>query len=60
MNENNSKEDFLRVRELLNETLLRDAFIFAILYLFILSQSWKNIFLLLFPIITFGFSLFFR
>ena len=60
MRENNSNEDFLRVRELLNEALLRDAFIFAILYLFTLSQSWNNIFLLLFPIITFGFSLFFR
>ncbi len=60
MSENNSKEDFLRLREILNETLIRDAFIFAILYLFILSQSWTNIFLLLFPIITFGYSLFFR
>ena len=60
MSKNNSKEDFLRVKELLNETLLRDAFIFTIFYLFILSQSWINLFLLLFPIITFGFSLFFR
>jgi len=60
MSDNNSKEDFLKVREVLNETLLRDAFIFAILYLFILTQSWNNIYLFLFPIITFGFSLFFR
>ena len=59
MSENNSKEDFLKVREVLTKTLLRDAFIFAILYLFILTQSWNNIFLFLFPIITFGFSLFF-
>ena len=60
MSENNSKEDILKVREVLTETLLRDAFIFTILYLFILTQSWNNIFLLLFPIITIGFSLFFR
>lgn len=60
MSENNSKEDFLKVREVLTKTLLRDAFIFAIFYLFILTQSWNNIFLFLFPIITFGFSLFFR
>jgi hypothetical protein len=60
MSENNSREGFLKAREVLNETLLRDVFIFIILYLFVLSQSWTNIFLLLFPIITFGFSLFFR
>lgn len=60
MSENNSKGVFLRLREILKETLLRDVFIFVIFYLFILSQSWSNIFLLLFPIITFSFSLFFR
>ncbi|NVM16254.1 MAG: hypothetical protein HWN80_00955 [Candidatus Lokiarchaeota archaeon] len=60
MSENNSEEDFLRLRELLNESLLRDVLVFAILYLFIFAQSWSNIFLLLFPIITFSFSLFFR
>lgn len=60
MSENNSDEGFLRVRDILNETLLRDVFIFVVFYLFILSQSWTNIFLLLFPIITFSFSFFFR
>ncbi|NVM44001.1 MAG: hypothetical protein HWN79_03700 [Candidatus Lokiarchaeota archaeon] len=60
MSENNSNEVFLRVREIINETLLRDVFIFVVFYLFILSQSWTNIFLLLFPIITFSFSFFFR
>jgi len=60
MSENNSKEDFLNVRELINESLLRDVFIFVILYLFTLSQSWNNIFLFLYPIITFNYSLFFR
>jgi len=60
MIENNSKEDFLKVRELLNESLFRDVFVFVFLYLFVLTQSWINIFLLLFPIITFSFSIFFR
>lgn len=60
MSENNSKKEFLRVRELLKEPLLRDVFLFVIFYLFLLTQAWVNIFLLLFPIITFGFSLFFR
>ncbi len=60
MSEKNTKQEFLRLRELLNESLLRDLIIFVIFFLFILAQSWKNIFLLLFPIITYTFSLFFR
>jgi len=60
MSENNSDENYLLLRELLNETLLRDIIIFIILYLFVLSQSWENLFLLLFPIITFAYSVFFR
>ncbi len=60
MSENNSEENYLLLRELLNETLLRDIIIFIILYLFILAQSWENLFLLLFPIITFAYSVFFR
>ena len=60
MSEKNTKQEFLLLRELLNESLLRDLIIFVIFYLFILAQSWKNIFLLLFPLITYTFSLFFR
>ncbi|GAH83973.1 unnamed protein product [marine sediment metagenome] len=60
MSENNSDEKYLLLRELLNETLLRDIIIFIILYLFVLAQSWENLFLLLFPIITFAYSVFFR
>ncbi len=60
MSEKNNKQEFLLLRELLNESLLRDLIIFIIFYLFILAQSWKNIFLLLFPVITYTFSLFFR
>lgn len=60
MIENNSDENYLLLRELLNETLFRDIIIFIILYLFILTQSWVNLFLLLFPTITFAYSVFFR
>ena len=60
MSEKKTKQEFLLLRELLNESLLRDLIIFVIFYLFILAQSWKNIFLLLFPVITYTFSLFFR
>lgn len=60
MSEKNSDENYLLLRELLNETLIRDIIIFIILYLFVLTQSWENLFLLLFPIITFAYSVFFR
>ncbi len=60
MSEKNSDENYLLLRELLNETLLRDVITFIILYLFVLAQSWENLFLLLFPIITFAYSVFFR
>ena len=60
MSDKNTKQEFLLLRELLNESLLRDLIIFVIFFLFILAQSWKNIFLLLFPVITYTFSLFFR
>ena len=60
MSEKNSEENYLLLRELLSETLLRDIIIFIILYLFVLAQSWDNLFLQLFPIITFGYSVFFR
>ena len=60
MSEKNTDHEFLLLRELLNESLLRDLIIFVVFFLFILAQSWKNIFLLLFPVITYAFSLFFR
>jgi len=60
MSENNSDENYLLLRELLNETFFRDLIVFIILYLFVLAQYWENLFLLLFPIITFAYSVFFR
>ncbi|MHA1294323.1 MAG: hypothetical protein ACTSQJ_16895, partial [Promethearchaeota archaeon] len=47
-------------KEPLLESLYRDLILFSFLLLLILSQNWENIFLLLFPIITFSFGIFFR
>lgn len=60
MSEHNSNQRYLKLREVFNETLLRDLIIFISLYLFIISQNWQNLFLLSFPMISFAFSLFFR
>ncbi|MFX0011680.1 MAG: hypothetical protein ACFE9R_15310 [Candidatus Hermodarchaeota archaeon] len=54
------EDQYLKLREVLNEPLLRDLILFILLYLFILTQSWQNLILLSFPMISFGFSLFFR
>ncbi len=60
MSEKNSDQPELLLREVLNETILRDVLLFILLYLFMLAQNWDNLLLLLFPIITFCFALFFR
>lgn len=60
MSEKNSDQPELLLREALNETILRDVLLFILLYLFMLVQNWDNLLLLLFPIITFCFALFFR
>ena len=60
MNENNSDNDILLLRDILNESILRDLIIFVLLYIFILTQSWNDMFFLLFPIIIFTFSMTFR
>ena len=60
MSENNSDHPGLLLREVLNETILRDLLLFILLYLFILAQNWDNLLLPLFPIITFSFALVFR
>ena len=60
MSENNSDQPGLLLREVLNETILRDVLLFILLYLFMLVQNWDNLLLLLFPIITFSFALVFR
>ena len=51
---------YLSIKDLINETLVRDLIIFSFLFLLVITQVWENISLLLFPIITFAFSIFFR
>ncbi|MFX1425123.1 MAG: hypothetical protein ACFFBE_01625 [Promethearchaeota archaeon] len=51
---------YLPIRYLFNETLIRDLVIFCFLFLLVVTQVWENITLLLFPLVTFGFSIFFR
>ena len=60
MNEKNIKDHYLSLKDLISESLLRDLTLFSFLFLLIIAQAWDNIFLLLFPMVTFAFSLFFR
>ena len=60
MNEKNHETRYLALKELFSESILRDLILFTFLFLLILSQIWDNIVFILFPIITFTFSLFFR
>ncbi len=60
MSEKNIKEFFLPLRDIIRESLIRDVIIFTFIFILINTQGWDDIFLLLFPVITFGFSLFFR
>jgi hypothetical protein len=60
MSEDNIKEFFIPFRDLIKESLIRDIIIFTFIFILINTQGWDNIFVLLFPLITFGFSLFFR
>ncbi|MFW9782381.1 MAG: hypothetical protein ACFFFB_08880 [Candidatus Heimdallarchaeota archaeon] len=60
MTEDSSEKPHLLLREIFSEILLRDIILFAVLFLFTLAQSWDNIFLFLFPIISFAYTIFFR
>lgn len=60
MNDNNPNEGHLLLREVLNEFLIRDLVLFIIVYLLTICQEWNNILLLLFPLISFAFSIFFK
>ena len=60
MKENNKNEEYLTLKDILNENLLRDVIIFVVLFLFILTQSWNDLFLLIFPLILFTLSMTFR
>ena len=60
MNEKNNKNHYLSLKDIISESLLRDLILFTFLFLLIITQAWDNILLLLFPLITYTFSLFFR
>jgi hypothetical protein len=60
MNEKNNKKHYLTLNELVSESLIRDISLFVFLLILIIVQGWENFFLLVFPLITFIFSLFFR
>jgi len=55
------KNDYsLQIKDIISESLIRDLVLFTLLFLLVVSQNWESILLLLFPLITFTFSLFFR
>lgn len=60
MSEDNNNNFYLSIKDLINETLGRDLIIFSFLFLLVITQVWENISLLLFPLISFAFSVFFR
>lgn len=60
MKENNSNDEQLPLKDILNENLLRDLILFVTLFLFILTQSWNDLFLLIYSLILFTLSITFR
>jgi len=55
-----SEDHYLTIRQLFSESVILNLIVFAALFIFTLGQDWNNIFLFLFPIITFSFSFFFK
>ncbi|MFX1389471.1 MAG: hypothetical protein ACFE9Z_05335 [Promethearchaeota archaeon] len=60
MIEKKSETYHLSLKDLISESLIRDIILFIFLFLLILAQGWNNILILLFPLISFTFSIFFR
>ncbi len=60
MSEKSTRDYFLSIKDIITESLIRDLVLFCLLFILIINQSWDDILLLLFPLITFGFSLFFK
>ena len=50
----------LKLRELYSESLVRDLILFFFLFFLVIAQNWDNILLLLFPIVSFCFGVFFK
>lgn len=57
---NEKKKYYLSISDIINESIIRDLILFTFIFLLVIAQGWENILLLLFPLITFTFSLFFR
>lgn len=55
-----SSKNKLEFKDLISESLLRDLILFSFLFVLVIAQDWDNILLLLFPLITFVFALFFK
>jgi hypothetical protein len=55
-----SENNYINFRELTSEGLIRDLLLFFFIFLLVLAQDWDNIFLLLFPLISFSFAVFFK
>jgi len=50
----------LKLKDIYSESLVREIIIFSFLFILVIAQNWSNIFLLLFPLISFGFAIFFK
>ncbi|TXT67355.1 MAG: conserved membrane protein of unknown function [Promethearchaeota archaeon] len=50
----------LTIKQLFSEKVILNITLFSVFFIFTLAQEWDDIFLFLFPIITFCFSLFFK
>lgn len=55
-----SENNYLSLKDILNEGLVRDLIIFVFLYVLVISQEWSNWLLPIFPLVSFAFSLFFK
>lgn len=55
-----SEEQDLSLSSLLNEGLIRDIVLFTFLFVLTINLEWNNLLLLVFPLISFGFSLVFK
>ncbi len=51
---------FVSKKELFSESSVRDMVLFTFLFVLVAAQEWDNLLLLAFPLITFGFSIFFK
>ncbi len=50
----------LKLKDIYSESLVRDLVLFFFLFILVVAQKWDNILLLLFPLISFSFAIFFK